>query len=328
MKRGIVVLGLIVAVMAGVMLVRGGRELRPDAAADIERDHAMQGRPGARLAADAVLAISPRVASPRPGAPAPTPKLSPAMQEYTVAKAYKPIYERLKAAPSRSPEETWLLAKIVDDCAAVAGRDASSTRRPADEEAMARFAATLSPKDPLREKRIAAFGAMNGDRCEGQIDERQGATKRRPCREHQVPRERHCQHDQKAHSVRIQPVGRVLKPRGRRIHALDVVDHQACKRHEHTEAEGSNQAQILIPCPGNFPDDQETRQQLRIRQCRLIGRRRRRSPYGGQHRHRNDGGSQHGDGIGLAESALRHDREAGRNDCQHTEQPGQRTESG
>ena len=170
MKRGIVVLGLIVAVMAGVMLVRGGRELRPDAAADIERDHAMQGRPGARLAADAVLAISPRVASPRPGAPAPTPKLSPAMQEYTVAKAYKPIYERLKAAPSRSPEETWLLAKIVDDCAAVAGRDASSTRRPADEEAMARFAATLSPKDPLREKRIAAFGAMNGDRCEGLRD--------------------------------------------------------------------------------------------------------------------------------------------------------------
>ena len=170
MSRSVVVLGLIVAVMAGVMLVRGGRELRPDAAADIEREHALQGRPGARLAADAVLAISPRVGSPRPDAAPAAPKLSPAMQEYTAAKAYKPIYERLKAAASRSPEETWVLAKIVDDCAAVAGRDAPSTRRPGGEEAVARFAATLSPKDPLRDKRIAAFRAMSNDRCEGLRD--------------------------------------------------------------------------------------------------------------------------------------------------------------
>jgi len=63
LKRNVLVLGLIVAVMAGAMLVRGGRELRPDASAEIERDHALQGRPGARLSADAVLAISPHVAS-------------------------------------------------------------------------------------------------------------------------------------------------------------------------------------------------------------------------------------------------------------------------
>ncbi|HET9472173.1 MAG TPA: hypothetical protein VFO24_13805 [Usitatibacter sp.] len=170
MSRSVVVLGLVVAVMAGVMVVRGGRELRPDASAEIEREHALQGRPGARLAADAVLAISPRVAAVRPDSAAPIPKLSPAMQEYASAKAYKPIYERLKAAGSRSPEETWILAKIVDDCAAVTGRDASGTRRPAGEEAMARFAATLSPKDPLRDRRIAAFGAMNGDRCGGLRD--------------------------------------------------------------------------------------------------------------------------------------------------------------
>jgi hypothetical protein len=32
---------------------------------------------------------------------------------------------------------------------------------------MARFAASLSPKDPQRDKRIAAFSAVSGDRCEG-----------------------------------------------------------------------------------------------------------------------------------------------------------------
>jgi hypothetical protein len=169
-KRGIVVLGLIVAVMAGVMIVRGGRELRPDASAEMERDHVLQGRPGARLGADAVLSISPRVASARSSSAAPAPRLSPAMQEYTFAKAFKPIYDRLKAADPRSPEENWILAKILDGCAAVTGRDASTTRRVGGEEAVARFAASLSPKDPLRDKRIAAFAAMNVDRCEGLRD--------------------------------------------------------------------------------------------------------------------------------------------------------------
>jgi hypothetical protein len=170
MNRNVVVLALIVTVMAGVMLVRGGRELRPDASAEIERDHVMQGRAGARLAADAVLAISPRVGSVRPQPSAAVPKLSPAMQEYTSAKAYKPIYERLKAADPRSPEEAWILAKILDDCAAVAGREAPAMRHIDRDEALARFAGSLSPKDPLRDKRIAAFGAMNGDRCDGLRD--------------------------------------------------------------------------------------------------------------------------------------------------------------
>jgi len=167
MKRNVVVLGLIVAVMAGVMAVRGDRELRPDASAEIEREHALRGHPGARLAADAVLAISPRVASVRPSSAAPVPKLSPAMQEYTFAKAYQPIYERLKAAPSRSPEQTWILAKILEECGRLADRqDGVGSSRNGD-EAIARFDASLSPKDPQRAKRIAAFRVVNTDRCEG-----------------------------------------------------------------------------------------------------------------------------------------------------------------
>jgi hypothetical protein len=168
MRRSVVVLALIVAVMAGVMLVRGGRELRPDASAEIEREHALQGHPGARLSSDVVLSISPRVASVRPHPAAATPKLSAAMREYAFAKAYKPIHDRLEAADPRSPEETWILAKILDDCATVADRPQTGKRTVVSrEDARARFAASLSPKDPLRDKRIAAFGAVNGDRCEG-----------------------------------------------------------------------------------------------------------------------------------------------------------------
>lgn len=170
MKPSVVVLVLIVAVMAGVMVVRGGRELRPEASAQIEREHALEGRPGARLAADAVLSISPRVAGMSSGAMPAVPRLSPAMHEFTFTRAYKPIHDRLKAADRRTPEETWILAKILDDCAKVADRQDLAKRSMLGGDARGRFVASLSPKDPRREQRIAAFDAINADRCEGLRD--------------------------------------------------------------------------------------------------------------------------------------------------------------
>jgi hypothetical protein len=170
-KRGVVVLILIVAVMAGVMIVRGGRELRPEATAEMAREHVAEARMATPLRPDAVLAISPRAPAPRAQPITPPSKQSPLMREFRAAKAYQVLYERLHGAQRRTAEETWVLAKMLDECAKVADRPVFA--KPlllGGADAKARFEASLSPKDSRRDMRIAAFEEVNSDRCEGLRD--------------------------------------------------------------------------------------------------------------------------------------------------------------
>lgn len=108
------------------------------------------------LPADAVLAIAP--GSHASVSPRPVSVLSPALTEFAHAKSYKPLYDRLRPASSRTPEETWILAKILEDCSPRPGRPRSGDSSPVPEGvAVARFAAALPERDPSRERRIAAY---------------------------------------------------------------------------------------------------------------------------------------------------------------------------
>jgi hypothetical protein len=162
MNRALMGLGLAVAVLATVFLLRDGVALRkPDA--DPAATWSASER---RHAPEVVLAISPRATPPRhPAASeAPPPRLTPAMQEYYSAQSLKPLFDRLRASSARTPEEDFLLAQLLERCGKVPGRQHNRPPRP---EARAKFIASLSEKDPQRDKRIAAYDAFNQPRCEG-----------------------------------------------------------------------------------------------------------------------------------------------------------------
>jgi len=116
------------------------------------------------LPADAVLAIAPGT-----GAPAshrPVSVLSPVMTEFAHAKSYKQLYDRLRPASSRTPEEAWILATILKECGKQPNKkqDEGAAAVP-DDVAVARFTAALPARDPAREKRIAAYRDVRGGHC-------------------------------------------------------------------------------------------------------------------------------------------------------------------
>jgi hypothetical protein len=132
------------------------------------------GRPGTassygnaprNLPADAVLAIAPGT-----GAPAnhrPVSVLSPVLTEFSHAKSYKALYDRLRPASSRTPEETWILAKIFQECGKQTGHDRRDDSRYtiSEDVAVERFAAALPSRDPSRERRIAAYRGVVSGHC-------------------------------------------------------------------------------------------------------------------------------------------------------------------
>jgi hypothetical protein len=124
-------------------------------------------RPGARLSSEAVLAIAPGVARQSPAKPKYV--RSVLSEEVAVAKAWKPIFERLRAKTGRTAEEDRFLGEILERCAKIAGRKDDQVTRyvMGTEESKQRFIASLSQKDPNRDKRIAAFDKINIDVCEG-----------------------------------------------------------------------------------------------------------------------------------------------------------------
>ncbi len=118
--------------------------------------------------ADAVLHIKPGL--PMRGGAAGGAKLTPLMQELFSAKGWSDILERLRSATQRTPEESWVLAEILDKCGQVTDRKppegpAGFAIKPTGEEARNRFVASISDKDPNRDKRIAAYDRMRIDRC-------------------------------------------------------------------------------------------------------------------------------------------------------------------
>ena len=158
MKARVLAMALAVTMLIGVVLLRGGvsdRMPKPDAAEARKEGTVTVTR---RHSPDVVLAIKPGVASSSRTAPL-VPKVSPLMEQYNGKRDWKGIYERGSKSPSATPEERYLAAQIADDCRHRPGLDAATV----DKEFAAsreRVLQGISPKDPMRDKRIAATDTM------------------------------------------------------------------------------------------------------------------------------------------------------------------------
>jgi hypothetical protein len=156
MNKALIGLGLAAAVLAVVFVMRDGVAYRkPEADPAITWSSAEK-----RHAPEVVLAISPRAQPPKlpDTPPVSKPRLSASMQEYLSDQPFRSLFERLRDSVSRTPEEDYLLAEILERCA-------KGTPRP--EGARAQFVASIAPSDPQRERRIAAWDAFHAPRCEG-----------------------------------------------------------------------------------------------------------------------------------------------------------------
>jgi hypothetical protein len=115
------------------------------------------------LPADAVLAIAP--GSGTSATHRPVSVLSPVMTEFAHARSYKQLYDRLRPASSRTPEEAWILATILKECGKQPNKKQDPETAVPDDVAIARFTAALPERDPSREKRIAAYRQVRGGHC-------------------------------------------------------------------------------------------------------------------------------------------------------------------
>jgi hypothetical protein len=159
-----IVLALVVAagLFAAVVYFRGGKEHAESTSLAAAKEASAS---TARTPApDVVLAIKP--GAPRPAVQsAVASKVSPLMREL-VAGPRKALYERLSQKPSRTPEESYVLAMILEMCTEVPGRPRDS-RTASFEEARKNFAAGVSDKDSDRARRIAAFEKIADPKCAG-----------------------------------------------------------------------------------------------------------------------------------------------------------------
>jgi hypothetical protein len=92
---------------------------------------------------------------------------TPLYAEFLAAKQLRGLYDRLNGSPEgQTAEGQYLLYEILRRCATVSDR--TSPRPPA--RALPRredFVASLSPNDPNRDKRLAAYEQVEGNRCAG-----------------------------------------------------------------------------------------------------------------------------------------------------------------
>ena len=162
MNKALIGLGLAVAVLLAVFVMRDGVAYRkPEADPNLTWSSAEK-----RHAPEVVLAISPKATPPKlPHEPvAAKPRLSASVQEYLSKQPLKPLFERLRNSQSRTPEEDYLLARMLERCGTIAGR---TRQPPATEGARAQFVASMAEKDPQRDKRIAAWDEFHRARCGG-----------------------------------------------------------------------------------------------------------------------------------------------------------------
>jgi hypothetical protein len=121
--------------------------------------------PGA--SSESVLAIVPGLPSPAP-AVSERPRISPLMQSFLAGKGLADSHARLMGASRLTGEEAYVLAQILRRCATIVDEEGkaigfrSGLSGPAARE---RLVASLSPRDPAREKRIAAFDRMDDGGC-------------------------------------------------------------------------------------------------------------------------------------------------------------------
>lgn len=121
----------------------------------------------ANLPTGAVLSIVPG-ANRTPVRKVEAKPISPLMKEYSKAGDYKALYDRLRAMDPRTAEETYVLAKLLEQCAKHTDvKDGTASQRSKVDRAVwrERFLATVSETDPNRDRRIAAFDEVSVDRC-------------------------------------------------------------------------------------------------------------------------------------------------------------------
>lgn len=151
------------AVAAGVLgLFAWLRADDPQSAEGIARRNgaataAIQGRHSAEV----VLAISPGV---RPAVARPEgPKRSPLMQEVLAATSYRALFDRLREKPARTGEEDYVLARILEFCGLYTKLPPMPGHKPKPpEQQREEFLQAVSPDDPVREKRVAAYDRARG----------------------------------------------------------------------------------------------------------------------------------------------------------------------
>jgi len=168
MNRWIAVLLVVVALGAGAWMLLRPPEFTPPPAsastlpAEAPVQRATSTAPS-RLSASAVLSIDPRNVSGKP----PAAHAKTLNSEFLTTKSLKSLYERLKGSPEGgTPEGQYILYEILRRCATVTE---GSARRPYQRAMPARedFVASISPTDPQREKRLAAFDEVDTKRCAG-----------------------------------------------------------------------------------------------------------------------------------------------------------------
>jgi hypothetical protein len=165
MRRIVGALIVMAIVIAAVLFARRetGAE-RPEKIAEMVSKQ-LATAPKGSLTPEAVLAIAPRSTGTTPRADF---QLSPSVRELYEGKNYAATYARLSKGP-RTPEENWILAKILEYCAMIPGEAPRGQAKPLKDvvaERRARFAASLSASDADREKRLAAFDNVMRNPCE------------------------------------------------------------------------------------------------------------------------------------------------------------------
>ena len=152
-----------------VVLVGAGAYLRSRGSADLpialDTPPAAAVKAEGKLAASAVLKIDPTTRSAPALSTRTLPTVSPFMQAFLERKDWTSLYRRLKEAPA-TPESQYLQAEILANCAKRApAAGAPPLKTDSRDERRAKFIASLSPNDPLLEKRKAAWEQMFVDRC-------------------------------------------------------------------------------------------------------------------------------------------------------------------
>jgi hypothetical protein len=153
-NKALVGLGAAAGVLIVMMVLRDGADGPHKMDADAAKAQSAPAGAG-NTSSDLVLSIVPGAKREQSPAP-PASKVSPLLKEMRAATDYRPIYERLKALPNPTAEELYVLASMLGACAKVTDRKARPQDMRAD-DSKEMFAASLSPKVPNRDKRIAAY---------------------------------------------------------------------------------------------------------------------------------------------------------------------------
>ena len=167
MKTIVVALAVAVVAIGLAVYLRGNEDtpaVRAPGEPPAKRAVADPGGPGG------VMAVPAPAAMPKPPPAKPGGRMSTLMADVTRGRNYKEILDRLRAAQERTPEENYALAEILARCAKgaeAAGAGFGYRPRLGGTDRRQQLATAISDKDPDRDRRLAAFDAINVDPCTG-----------------------------------------------------------------------------------------------------------------------------------------------------------------